>query len=80
MKITFESENKQRIISIPTWIVINPFTYPLVSRYLRKHGINVSTKTLRKIIKAHKKFKKEHVEWNAIDIESSTGNIMHIQI
>ena len=77
MKITVNSRTYFRF---PTALIINRFTAGIIRRKLKKEGITLPLKQTLLLIKELKRYKKNHTEWNLVEIEDQNGNTVQIKI
>ena len=75
MKITI---NNRTVFRFPTGLVVNRFTASIVRRRLKKEGIHVTGKQFLLCWKECKRYKKEHPDWNLIEVFSKDGNLVNI--
>ena len=76
MKITV---NNRTAVLAPTGLVINRLTAHIFLRRLKKEGVHMTRKQLLLCLKEFKRYKKEHPEWNLIEVCSKDGNTVNIK-
>ena len=76
MKITV---NNRTAVLAPTGLVINRLTARIFLRRLKKEGVHITRKQLLLCLKEFKRYKKEHPEWNLIEVCSKDGNTVNIK-
>lgn len=77
MRITI---NNRTAILAPTGLVANRFTIGIFQRRLKKEGIDLTRKQLLLCLKEFKRYKKEHPEWNLVEVCSKDGDTVKIKI
>lgn len=67
-------------LRLPTGLLLNGLTAPLLARKLRKQGIELSAKSLRMLFRAVKAYKKAHPQWSIVKVESTRGERVDIRL
>ncbi len=77
MKIT---KNADKFFILPTWLMVNVFTVGIIRKKLKKEGVELTRKQTSKFIKEIRRYKKNHSDWNLVEIDSKNGDTMNIKI
>ena len=72
--------NNRTAILAPTGLVANRFTVGMFRRKLKKEGVYLTRKQLLLCLKECKRYKKEHPEWNLIEVCSKDGDTVKVKI
>lgn len=75
-----ETPSKGFSLRLPTKLLLNPLTAPILSRQLKKHGVNLSAKSLRLLIKAVGDYQKTHPDWLLVEVDSAKGERVEIRL
>lgn len=62
-------------LCFPMWL-----TAGFIRRKLQKEGIKLTRKQTALLIKEIKRYKKNHSEWNLIEVDEKNGNTVKIKI
>ena len=76
--IIHENADEHHDIKIPTGLALNRVTTGILSKFLQTNGVNIEKKQLFELIKAAKKYKKNHPDWKLVEVDDSGGE--HIEI
>ena len=77
MKITV---NSHTVFLFPTKLAFNRITAGIISRKLRKKGVNLTYKQTAFFIKEIARYKKDHSDWNIVEIKEEKGDTIVIRI
>ena len=77
MKITI---NNRTVFLFPTGLAANRLTVGFFQRRLKKEGIHLPRKQVLLCLKECKRYKKEHPEWNLIEVRSKAGDTVNIKL
>lgn len=77
MKVTV---NDKTVFWFPTRLAINRLTAGFIRKKLRKEGVKLSRKQTVAMIKALRKYRKRHPEWNLVEIANSGGDHIIVRI
>ena len=72
--------NNRTVVLVPTGLVINRFTSLFFRRRLKKEGIYVTRKQLLLCMKEFRRYKKEHPDWNLIEVCPKEGDTVNIKM
>lgn len=72
--------NTRTVFRFPTGLIANRFSAGLVRRKLKKEGIRLTRKQTSLLLKALRRYKKDHAEWNLVEIDSQDGETVRIRI
>lgn len=70
MKVTV---NHKTVFWFPTRLAINRLTAGFIRKRLRKQGIKLTRKQTVKMLKAFRKYRRKHPEWNLVEANEA-GN------
>lgn len=65
--------NDKTVFMFPTRLAINRLTAGFIRRKLRKKGIKLTRKQTVKMLKAFRKYRRKHPEWNLVEANEA-GN------
>lgn len=65
--------NDKTVFMFPTRLAINRLTAGFIRRKLRKEGVKLSRKQTVKMLKAFRKYRRKHPEWNLVEANEA-GN------
>ena len=71
--------NNRTVLLFPTSLVVNRFSAVIFRKKLKNEGIHITKKQLLLCLKEFKRYKKEHPEWNLIEVCSKDGNTVNIK-
>ncbi len=77
MKVTV---NDKTVFMFPTGLVINRLTAGIIRKKLRKEGIKLSRKQTVRLIKALRKYRRKHPEWNLVEACEANGDSVIVRI
>ena len=77
MKITV---NTRTVFAFPTILLFNRMAAGIVRRRLKKEGIVLNRKQTLLLIKKIRQYKKNHSEWNIVEVEAKNGDLIKIRI
>ncbi len=77
MKITLNTRN---VFFFPTGLIANRFTAGIIRRKLIKKGIRLTRKQIGLFIKEFKQYKKNHTDWNLVEVENKDGYTVKVKI
>ena len=72
--------NNRTVVLAPTGLVVNRFASLFLRRKLKKEGIYVTRKQLLLCMKEFRRYKKEHPDWNLIEVCPKEGDMVNIKI
>ena len=76
MKITI---NQHKIL-LPALFVVNPLTAGIISKTLKKDGILLTRKQILLLAKILRQYKKQHAEWNLVEVQPKSGSTINITL
>ena len=79
MKITVQG-NSSANMSIPSGLVLNDISASVLPLLLRKHGITITGKQARSLVKALNRYRKNHPEWVLVEVHSAQGEDVLIKL
>ncbi|MBE6610792.1 MAG: hypothetical protein E7634_09000 [Ruminococcaceae bacterium] len=77
MRITVNNRN---VFIFPTGLVINRVTSGFIRKKLKKEGLQLTRKQTQLFIKAIRYYKRNHSDWNLVEIEDADGDTVKIKI
>ena len=77
MKITI---NTRTVFLFPTGLIANRFTAGIVRRKLKKEGIRLTRKQTSLLIKEITRYKKNHTDWNLVEVDNKNGDTVKVKI
>lgn len=77
MKITV---NTRTVFIFPTGLIANRFTAGMIRRKLKKEGIRLTKKQIWLFIKEIRRYKKNHTDWNLVEVEDKNGDTVRLKI
>ena len=82
VKVIIPKDNIKLNIPVPLGIFLNRLTCPLIAHFATKYteGLYIDGDQLHQIAKSLKQSKKIHGHYTLVDIESSDGEIVKIEI
>ena len=81
MKIRIsEIPSKEFYLQLPTGLLLNGLTTPALAKTIKQYGINLSIKDTRLLIRAAKRYKKEHPDWKLVEVYSAKGERVEIRL
>lgn len=72
--------NNRTVVLAPTGLVVNRFMSLFFRRKLKKEGIYVTRKQLLLCTKEFRRYKKEHPDWNLIEVCPKEGDTVNIKM
>ena len=67
-------------LSLPSGLVLNPFSASALPMLLRKYGIAISGKQARALVKALNIYRRSHPEWVLVEVHSAQGEEVLIKV
>lgn len=67
-------------LRLPTGLLLNGVTAPLVAKALREQNIHLSAKDVRQLLRSVRKYKKEHPDWVLAEVCGTNGKQVVIQL
>lgn len=81
MKIrVVEKEKSGFCLQLPTGLLLNRLTAGIIARKLRKVGMQVSGKCVYAFAKAVRTYRKEHPQWQLVEVLDSRGTQIQIKL
>ncbi|MBQ7363044.1 MAG: hypothetical protein IJW48_01195 [Clostridia bacterium] len=81
MKITVSEKNGKEInVWFPTWLILNRFGARITWQVLKKHEVHITSRQLRRLVRAMKKCKKTHPGWRLVEVSEHDGGRVVIDI
>ncbi len=81
MKIIVKTDEHKNIsLRFPTGLLLNNITAIFIHRAMKKKGINLKFGHLRALMKALKRYKRKHKNWNLVEVSSSDGDYVLVKI
>ncbi|MBQ7875789.1 MAG: hypothetical protein IJ316_00725 [Clostridia bacterium] len=81
MRIIVKSgENTNIKLSVPTAVVVNSFTAMFIPKVLEPHGVKITKKQSVKFMKALNKYRHNHEDWTLVEVNSSNGDCVKIEV
>lgn len=77
MKITV---NTRTVFRFPTCLTLNRLTAWIIRRKLKKEGIQLTGKQTARMLKELKRYKKNHADWNLVEVNSKNGNTVKVRL
>ena len=77
MKVTV---NHKTVFWFPTCLAINRLTAGFIRKRLRKQGIELTRKQTVKMLKAFRKYRRNHSEWNLVDAREAGGDHVIVRL
>lgn len=77
MKITIENHTA---FCAPSGLVLNRVTLGMLRRRLKKESVHISQKQLLLCAKEIKRYKKDHSDWNLVEVFTKEGKAIKIKI
>ena len=74
------SVNNRNVFIFPTGLVINRVTSGFIRKKLKKEGLQLTMKQTQLFIKAIRYYKRNHSDWNLVEIEDADGDTVKIKI
>ena len=59
---------------------MNRFTLGIIRRKLKKEGIRLTRNQTLLFIKAIRRYKKSHADWNLVEVDSKNGDTVTVRI
>lgn len=72
--------NDKTVFMFPTRLAINRLTAGFIRRKLRKEGVKLSRKQTVRMIKTLHKYRRNHPEWNLVDVREAGGDHIIVRI
>jgi len=72
--------NTRVVFRFPTGLIVNRFTAGIIRKRLKKEGVRLTRKQTLQFIKGLKQYKKEHTDWNLVEVNSQNGDTVTIRI
>lgn len=81
MKIVVKSHEGPNIrLPIPTGLALNRFTAGFAAEYLKENGLDITKEQAVKFIKELNRYRRMHPEWVLVEVQSSNGEYVRIQL
>ena len=80
MKIAIKWDETKLSLRFPTGLVLNRFTAGIVRKQLKKEGIHLTRKQTVLFIKELKKYRRQHRDWNLVEVSENDTNSIIIKI
>ena len=80
MKIAIKWDETKLSLRFPTGLVLNRFTAGIVRKQLKKEGIHLTRKQTVLFIKELKKYRRQHRDWNLVEVSENDTNSVIIKI
>ncbi|MBQ7378820.1 MAG: hypothetical protein IJW70_03960 [Clostridia bacterium] len=77
MKVTV---NSKTVFMFPTRLAINRLTAGFIRKKLRKEGVKLSRKQTVRMIKALRKYRRKHPEWNLVEACEGGGDRVIVKL
>ncbi len=77
MKITI---NTRTVFLLPTGLIANRFTAGIIRRKLKKEGVRLTRKQTSLFIKVIRRYKKNHPDWNLVEVNGKNGDAVKVKI
>ena len=77
MKITI---NTRTVFLFPTGLIANRFTAGIIRRKLKKEGVRLTRKQTSIFIKEIRRHKKNHADWNLVEVDCKNGDKIRVKI
>lgn len=77
MKITI---NTRTVFLFPTGLIAYCFAAGMIRRKLKKEGIRLTRKQTWLFIKEIRRYKKNHTDWNLVEVEDKNGDTVRLKI
>lgn len=71
-------ERKDFHLTLPSALILNSFAASFLSRFLKREGINITSRQARQVARSLKKFKRRHKDWPLVEVNDADGD--HIRI
>ena len=81
MKIEIKSSSGRHFaLRLPTRLVINRITAPLIAQHFRKKGVLVESAQLRRFLRALFAYKRAHRDWTLMEADLKDGCSIRIKV
>ena len=81
MKIVVKSHEGPNLwLPIPTGFVLNRFAAGFASKYLKEYGIDITKGQAITFIRELNRYRRKHPEWVLVEVQSSDGEYVIIQL
>ena len=81
MKIVVTTKEGPNIrLPIPSGLVLNRFVAGFAPKYLKEYGIDISKEQAVVFVKALNRYRRKHPEWVLVEVESSNGEYVKVQL
>ena len=81
MKIEIFQENRKCItLALPSGIVLNRMTAPVIAKRFRRKEIPLTAEQLKHLFRAVHAYKKAHEEWVFLEAEFPNGSVVRMKI
>lgn len=75
-----EKEKSGVCLQLPTGLLLNRLTAGIVARKLRKQGMQISGKSVYAFAKAVRTYRKEHPQWQLVEVQSANGEQIQVNL
>jgi hypothetical protein len=80
MKIAIKRDDTKLTLLFPTGLILNRLTAGFVRKQLKKEGVHLTRKQTVLFIKELKKYRRQHRDWNLVEVEENGKNSVIIKI
>lgn len=75
-----ESSGRSIRLRLPHGLVLNGLTAGIFSAKLKEEDVNISSKQLRILFRAIRKYKRTHPQWKLMEVQSQDGDTVEITL
>ena len=81
MRVVVKSNEGPNIrLLFPTRLVLNRFSAGFIPRYLKDYGIDITKEQAITFIKALNQYRRKHLDWILVEVQSSDGEYVKIKL
>ena len=80
MKIAIKWDETKLTLRFPTGLILNRLTAGIVRKQLKKEGIHLTRRQTVLFIKELKKYRRQHRDWNLVEVSENDTNSIIIKI
>ena len=81
MRIVVKSNEGPNLwLPIPSGLVLNRFVAGFAPKYLREYGLNITKEQAIAFIKELNRYRHKHPEWVLVEVESSDGEYVKVEL
>ena len=81
MRIIVKSKEGPNIwLPLPSGLLLNPLTARLAPKYLKDHGVHITSQQAVTFIKTLNRYRRKHRDWVLVEVESADGDYVKIKI